>query len=146
MPAARSGSTYSAAPVRPAAEREFRAEFDARGWVYCGKAGRSNWCSVPQGFARRSLVRVAVGIGGLLVTAFAVPVGRGRVLLRFLVLAEFVVVSRFEVVVGGGLVARGGLVVVVRRRVLLLVGHGCESWWEGWANTGTPGYYPLSQR
>jgi hypothetical protein len=64
-----------------------------------------------------------VGVGRVLVAAFAVTLGGGRVLLRLLVLAEFVVVSRFEVVVGGGLVARGGLVVVIRRRMPLLVSH-----------------------
>src|SRR5437879_1050647 len=54
-------------------------------------------------------MRVAVGVGAVLVALLAVLVGRRGVLLRLLVLAVLVMVGRLEMVMGGGMVPGGGL-------------------------------------
>ena len=62
----------------------------------------------------------------MLVTLFAMLVGRCRVLFGLIVLALLMGVSSFQVMVSSRLMLCSRLVVVVSRSVLVLVSHWCR--------------------
>jgi len=79
-------------------------------------------------------MRTLVGGGrGLLVGLLAMFVRRHGVLLRFLVLAEIVMMSGLVVMMGGGVVMGGGLMMMLARRMLRLC-HGIVPPNRSWKN------------
>jgi hypothetical protein len=58
------------------------------------------------------------------VRILAMVVSRGRVLLRLLMVAVIVVMSRLQVVMRRRMMLRSGIVMVFAGRVLLFLGHG----------------------
>src|SRR5208282_3466941 len=78
-------------------------------------------------------MRTFVGGRGLLVGLLAMFVRRHGVLLRFLVLAEIVMMSGLVVMMGGGVVMGGGLMMMLARRMLRLC-HGIVPPNRSWKN------------
>ena len=71
------------------------------------------------------LVRVAVRRRGMFVRMLAVFVSSGRVLLRFVVLASFVMMRCLMVMMRGSVVVACGLVVMVTRGMFWRLCHLC---------------------
>src|ERR1700730_5016510 len=70
---------------------------------------------------------MTVGSRGMFVGDLAMFMSRGRVLLRVVVLAEFVMMGRLMVVMSGSVVVSGRLMVMLTRRMLRCL---CHLWYS----------------